>query len=150
MASFHSGNANNVIPKFAKLNGTIRYYNESVGKMAKRRFFEVIHNTSSAFGTKSKITFKKGYPPTINHKKQSEYAFSIAQKVKGKNSSNIQNPVMGSEDFSYFLREVPGAFAWIGNGDTASLHNPKYDFDDNILCTGASFLATLAEDYLGS
>ena len=56
--------------------------------------------------------------------------------------------MMGSEDFSYFLKEVPGAFAWIGNGKSASLHNPKYDFDDNILCTGASFLATLAEEYL--
>ena len=57
---------------------------------------------------------------------------------------------MGSEDFSYFLKEVPGAFAWIGNGNSASLHNPKYDFEDNILCTGASFLATLAEDYLNT
>ena len=56
--------------------------------------------------------------------------------------------MMGSEDFSYFLKEVPGAFAWIGNGKSASLHNPKYDFNDNILCIGASFLATLAEDYL--
>ena len=56
--------------------------------------------------------------------------------------------MMGSEDFSYFLREVPGAFAWIGNGVSASLHNPRYDFNDNILCIGASFLATIAEDYL--
>ena len=78
------------------------------------------------------------------------FAFNVAQKVNGKNSSNIQNPMMGSEDFSYFLKEVPGAFAWIGNGNSASLHNPNYDFDDNILCTGASFLATLAEDYLNS
>ena len=150
VASFQSGKANNVIPKTAKLNGTIRYYNEEVGKMAKKRFYDVISSTSAAFGARSVITFKKGYPATVNHKKQSEFAYSVAQKVNGINSSNIQNPMMGSEDFSYFLKEVPGAFAWIGNGNSASLHNPKYDFDDNILCTGASFLATLAEEYLNS
>ena len=150
VASFQSGKANNVIPKTAKLNGTIRYYNDEIGKMAKKRFYDVINSTSAAFGAKSVITFKKGYPATVNHKKQSEFAFNVAQKVNGKNSSNIQNSMMGSEDFSYFLKEVPGAFAWIGNGNSASLHNSKYDFDDNILCTGASFLATLAEDYLNS
>ena len=84
----------------------------------------------------------KGYPATINHKIQSKFAYQVAKKVNGKLSSDVQNPMMGSEDFSYFLKQVPGAFAWIGNGKSASLHNPKYDFDDNILCTGASFLAT--------
>ena len=116
--------------------------------MVKKRFYEVIDNTCKAYGANSIIKFNKGYPATINHKKQSEFAYNVAKKVNGKNSSNLQNPMMGSEDFSYFLKEVPGAFAWIGNGISASLHNPKYDFNDNILCIGASFLATLAEDYL--
>ena len=148
VASFHSGNANNVIPKTATLNGTIRYYSDEIGKMVKKRFYEVVNNTCKAYGAKPIIKFNKGYPATINHKKQSEFAYNVAKKVNGKNSSDKQNPMMGSEDFSYFLREVPGAFAWIGNGVSASLHNPKYDFNDNILCTGASFLATIAEDYL--
>ena len=148
VASFHSGNANNIIPKTAKLNGTIRYYNDEIGKMVRKRFYEVVNNTCQTFGAKPKISFKKGYPATVNHKKQSLFAFNVAKKVNGKNSTNKQAPMMGSEDFSYFLKQVPGAFAWIGNGKSASLHNPKYDFDDNILCTGASFLATLAEEYL--
>ena len=148
VASFHSGNANNVIPKTAKLNGTIRYYNDEIGKMVRKRFYEVVNNTCETFGAKPEISFKKGYPATVNHKKQSLFAYNVAKKVGGKNSSNNQTPMMGSEDFSYFLKQVPGAFAWIGNGKSASLHNPKYDFDDNILCTGASFLATLAEEYL--
>ena len=148
VASFHSGNANNVIPKTAKLNGTIRYYNDEIGKMVRKRFYEVVNNTCQTFGAKPEISFKKGYPATVNHKKQSLFAYNVAKKVSGKNSSNNQTPMMGSEDFSYFLKQVPGAFAWIGNGKSASLHNPKYDFDDNILCTGASFLATLAEEYL--
>ena len=148
VASFHSGNANNVIPKTAKLNGTIRYYSDEIGKMVRKRFYEVVNNTCQTFGAKPEISFKKGYPATVNHKKQSLFAYNVAKKVSGKNSSNNQTPMMGSEDFSYFLKQVPGAFAWIGNGKSASLHNPKYDFDDNILCTGASFLATLAEEYL--
>ena len=148
VASFHSGKANNVIPKSAKLNGTIRYYNDKIGEMAKKRFYDVVNSTSQAYNAKSNIVFKKGYPATVNHSNQSTFAFKVAKKVNGKKSSNSQSPMMGSEDFSYFLKEVPGAFAWIGNGESASLHNPKYDFDDNILCTGASFLATLAEDYL--
>ena len=68
VASFHSGNANNVIPKSAKLNGTIRYYNDEIGKMAKKRFYDVVNNTCQAYNAKSNIVFKKGYPATINHK----------------------------------------------------------------------------------
>ena len=150
VASFISGKANNVIPKTAKLNGTIRYYNENIGKMAKKRFYEVINNTSTAFGAKSIITFKKGYPPTVNHKEQSEFAYNVAKKVNGNNSSNIQSPMMGSEDFSYFLKQVPGAFAWIGNGNSASLHNPSYDFNDDVLPVGASFLSRIAEKALNN
>ena len=71
-----------------------------------------------------------------------------AQKVIGKNASSNQNPMMGSEDFSYFLKKIPGCFAWIGNGDSASLHNPKYDFNDSLLSIGSSFLASLAEERL--
>ncbi len=150
VASFNSGNANNVIPKTAKLTGTIRFYNEEVGKFVKKRFYDVINSTCNAFGATSNIIYNKGYPPTINHKKQSQFAYNVAKKVKGKHASDTQNPMMGSEDFSYFLQKVPGAFSWIGNGSSASLHNPKYDFDDSILTTGASYLATLAEDYLNN
>tara|TARA_A100001015_G_scaffold140698_1_gene156085 strand:+ start:4826 stop:5980 length:1155 start_codon:yes stop_codon:yes gene_type:complete len=148
VASFNSGNANNVIPKAAKITGTIRYYNNEIGKLAEKRFHEVVENTCRAYGANSIVEFKKGYPATINHKEPSMFAFSSAKKVVGVKATNKQNPMMGSEDFSYFLNEVPGAFAWIGNGDSASLHNPKYDFNDNILSIGASFLSTLAEDFL--
>ena len=72
----------------------------------------------------------------------------VAKKIVGVKAAEEQSPMMGSEDFAYFLKEVPGAFAWIGNGESASLHNPKYDFNDEILTTGASYLATLAEDFL--
>ena len=148
VASFNSGHANNVIPKSASLSGTIRYYNDKIGSLAKNRFFEVINSTCDAFGAKVDINFQKGYPATINHKKQSEFAYDSAKKIVGNKASSSQAPMMGSEDFSYFLKKVPGCFAWIGNGPSASLHNPKYDFNDSILSIGSSFLASIAEDRL--
>ncbi len=148
VASFNSGHANNVIPKSATLSGTVRYYNDAIGVLAKKRFFEVVNSTCDAFGTKVNINFQKGYPATINHKKQSEFAYSSAKKIVGNKASSSQAPMMGSEDFSYFLKKIPGCFAWIGNGPSASLHNPKYDFNDTVLTVGSSFLATIAEDRL--
>ena len=148
VASFNSGHANNVIPKSASLSGTIRYYNDKIGVLAKKRFFEVVNSTCDAFGAKADINFQKGYPATINHKKQSEFAYESAKKIVGNKASSSQAPMMGSEDFSYFLKKVPGCFAWIGNGPSASLHNPKYDFNDSVLSIGSSFLASIAEDRL--
>tara|TARA_Y200000002_G_scaffold377456_1_gene383098 strand:+ start:18 stop:1172 length:1155 start_codon:yes stop_codon:yes gene_type:complete len=148
VASFNSGNANNVIPKSAKFSGTIRYYNDEIGKLAKKRFFEVINSTCDVFNAKANIDFQKGYPATVNHQKQSKFAFNSAKKIIGNKASSSQKPMMGSEDFSYFLKKIPGCFAWIGNGSSASLHNPKYDFNDSVLTVGSSFLATIAEDRL--
>ena len=108
----------------------------------------MINSTCKAFNAEAIINFKKGYPATVNHKKQSEFAFNVAKKIIGSKASSSQIPMMGSEDFSYFLKKVPGCFAWIGNGASASLHNPKYDFNDSILTVGSSFLASIAEDRL--
>ena len=148
VASINSGKANNVIPKKAKLTGTVRYYDNEIGKLAKKRFLDIVNSTSHAFGAKAIIEFHKGYPATVNHQEQSIFAYNIAKKVIGLKASNHQKPMMGSEDFSYFLNKVPGCFAWIGNGNSASLHNPKYDFNDDVLSIGSSFLASLAEERL--
>ena len=148
IATFNSGNANNIIPQTAKLTGTMRYYDEGVGSFAKDRFFKIVKNTCSSFNAKCKINFQKGYPATINHSEPSNFAYYSAKKVIGLKASNKQNPMMGSEDFSFFLNKVPGAFAWIGNGNSAELHNPNYDFNDDIMTTGASFFSTIVEDRL--
>ena len=148
VASFNSGQANNVIPKSAKLSGTIRYYNDEIGTLAKERFFKVVSSTCEAFSAKALINFKKGYPATVNHEEQSKFAYNTAVKVVGNKATSSQKPMMGSEDFSYFLNKIPGCFAWIGNGQSATLHNPHYDFNDNVLTTGSSFLASLVEEKL--
>ena len=148
VATFNSGEANNVIPDDATITGTIRYYEKEVGILAKKRFKSIVENTCKLFGAKSKIKINAGYPPTINHQANSKFAFEVAKKVVGLKASSSQNPMMGSEDFSYFLEKVPGAFAWIGNGNSAPLHNPKYDFNDSVLTIGSSYLASLAEEKL--
>ena len=148
VASLHSGDANNVIPNEAEITGTVRFYNEEVGKLAQKRFKEIIENTCKAYNASSEINYIKGYPPTINHKQESLFALKAAEDVIGLEASNEQKPMMGSEDFSYFLNEVPGAYAWIGNGDSAALHNPRYDFNDDNLPIGSSFLVSLAEKSL--
>ena len=148
VASIHSGDANNVIPNSASISGTIRYYNNTIGDLAKKRFCEIVINVCKAHNASAEIEYKKGYPPTINHKKESLFAFEVAKEIVGASASEAQKPMMGSEDFSYFLQKVPGAFAWIGNGNSESLHNPRYDFNDEILPIGSSFLVELAEKTL--
>ena len=148
VATFNSGKANNVIPDEATISGTIRYYNKEVGSFAKERFNSIVTNTCKLFGAKAEININTGYPPTINHQANSKFAFEVAKKVVGLKASPEQSPMMGSEDFSYFLEKIPGAFAWIGNGNTAPLHNPRYDFNDNILTIGSSYLSSLAEETL--
>ena len=101
VASINSGKANNVIPKTAKLTGTVRYYDNELGKLAKKRFLDIVNSTSHAFGAKAIIDFHKGYPATVNHQEQSIFAYNIAKSYWSK-SIKSSKPMMGSEDFSYF------------------------------------------------
>ena len=89
------------------------------------------------------------YKRQINDANSAKFALETAKEIAGIQASERQEPMMGSEDFSYFLQEKPGAYAWIGNGNSASLHNPSYDFNDEILPIGASFLSRIAEKALG-
>ena len=148
VASFHSGDANNVIPDSATLTGTVRYYDTSIGDMTRDRFKKIVNGIASAHGAIASVNYIVGYPPTINHERESKFALEVAKEVSGALATDNQTPMMGSEDFSYFLQKKPGAYAWIGNGDSAPLHNPKYDFNDSILTVGSSFLAKIAETCL--
>ncbi len=145
---FHAGDADNVIPDRAELGGTIRYFLPEVGEMVRTRFPEVCADVVRGFGATAAVDYRPGYPPTVNDAASAAFAGRIAAEITGEADTTEQRQVMGSEDFSYFLQERPGAYAWIGNGNSASLHNPGYDFDDDNLAVGASFLARIAEDSL--
>ena len=150
VTQFHAGDAYNVIPDSAKLCGTIRYFSPETGEMIRKRFPEMCETVARGWERRPEVDYQRGYPPTVNHADESAFAGRVASEITGEAATTEQMQVMGSEDFSFFLLERPGAYAWIGNGDSASLHNPGYDFNDDNLAIGASFLARIAEDALSA
>lgn len=143
---FHAGSAMNVIPEKAELHGTARALSENVRKLIERRVVEVADATARLHGGSAKVVYERGYPVTVNHAQQTEFAAKVAGQVVGADKVDAQTPpLMGSEDFSYMLESRPGAFIFIGNGDTASVHHPKYDFNDGAIPAGISYWARLTE-----
>lgn len=151
VASIHGGDANNVIPDTVKMGGTVRTLLPETRDFAERRLKEVVQATSLAHGATAEILYRRGYPVTFNHAAETDFAAGVAGKVGGPNSvDTTMAPHMGAEDFSYMLERRPGAFIFIGNGDTAGLHNPAYDFNDEALPYGISYWVALAETALAA
>jgi metal-dependent amidase/aminoacylase/carboxypeptidase family protein len=120
-----------------------------VRDVLQRRIGEVIEGTARLYGAKAKITYTNGYPVLTNHERQTAFAADVAREITGHNKVEIDfPPVMGAEDFAFMLQDRPGAFIFVGNGDTASLHHPAYDFNDEVIPLGASYWARLAETAL--
>jgi amidohydrolase len=146
---FQAGFTDNVIPQHAKLKGTARALTKEVGELLQKRINTVVEGTAALYGAKSKITYTNGYPVLVNHDRQTEFATSIAQEITGKSKVNTaMAPVMGAEDFAFLLQERPGAFIFVGNGDSAGLHHPAYDFNDEAIPVGTSYWVRLAETAL--
>ncbi|MCF6367907.1 M20 aminoacylase family protein [Rhizobium halophilum] len=151
VASIHGGEANNVIPDTVKLGGTVRTLLPETRDFAEKRLKEVVQATALAHGASAEIVYRRGYPVTFNHDAETDFAAGVAGKVGGANAVDLgMAPHMGAEDFSYMLERRPGAFIFIGNGDTANLHNPAYDFNDEALPYGISYWVTLAETALAA
>jgi hippurate hydrolase len=146
VTTFHAGDAFNVIPQRARLTGTARSLDPLVRDLLERRMREVVQNIVAAFGATVKFHYERNYPVTVNHPEQTANAVMVAREIAGDaNVDATANPVMGGEDFSYMLEARPGAFIFIGNGDTAGLHHPAYDFNDAVIPHGASYWARLVE-----
>jgi amidohydrolase len=146
---FQAGFTDNVIPQHAKLKGTARALTKEVGELLQKRINTVVEGTAALYGAKAKITYTNGYPVLVNHDRQTEFATSIAQEITGKNKvDTAMAPVMGAEDFAFLLQERPGAFIFVGNGDSAGLHHPAYDFNDEVIPVGTSYWVRLAETAL--
>ncbi len=151
VASIHGGQASNVIPAFVKLAGTVRTLLPETRDFAEKRLREVATATATAHGATAEVTYHRGYPVTFNHDDETDFAVEIASKVAGPKAVNSgMAPHMGAEDFSYMLEKRPGAFIFIGNGDTAGLHNAAYDFNDEAIPFGVSYWVTLAETALAA
>jgi hippurate hydrolase len=149
VTKMQGGNAHNVIPDQATLGGTIRTLKPDLRESTQARLRSIAEGIAAAHGAEASVAIHHGYPVTVNHPGQTEAALGVAADVAG--ASFVEpatTPTMGGEDFSYMLEARPGNFIFIGNGDTAGLHNPSYDFNDEIIPYGVSYWVKLAETRL--
>jgi len=143
---FQAGQADNVIPQTATLRGTVRSLSPQVREMLKTRVREVVEGTAKLHGAKAELSYSTGYPVLVNDEARAAFAASVAAEIAGKDKVDRDTPpLMGAEDFAYMLEERPGAFIYVGNGDSAMLHHPAYDFNDETIPVGTSYWVRLAE-----
>jgi hippurate hydrolase len=146
---FQAGFTDNVIPQHATLRGTARAFTPEVGELLRRRVNEIVEGTARLYGASAKVTYKNGYPVVVNHERQTEFAAGVAREIAGKDKVDTDvAPKMAAEDFAFMLNERPGAFIFVGNGDSAALHHPAYDFNDEAIPVGTSYWVRLAETAL--
>ncbi|MBZ3693386.1 M20 aminoacylase family protein [Phyllobacterium calauticae] len=149
VTKFHAGDAHNIIPQKAELAGTVRTLRSEMRDFAEKRLREVAEGVATALGAVARVDYDRNYPVTFNHDQETEFAARTAQSVAGSKAVNLEvAPMMAGEDFSYMLEARPGAFMFIGNGESASLHNPAYDFNDDVIPHGISYWVQLAESAL--
>ncbi len=155
----HAGHASNVIADSCELQGTVRTFTLEVLDQIEARMREVAQHTCTAFGARCDFEFERNYPPTINAEQEVAFARRVMADIVGEANVLKQEPTMGAEDFAYMLLAKPGAYAFIGNGDgvhremghgggPCTLHNPSYDFNDELIPLGASYWVKLAEAWL--
>jgi amidohydrolase len=155
----HAGEATNVVPDSCELQGTVRTFTFELLDLIEQRMKEVAEHTCAAFGATCEFSFTRNYPPTINHVKETEFTRRVLGSVVGAQNVMEFEPTMGAEDFSFFLQAKPGCYFMIGNGDGAHregghglgpcmLHNPSYDFNDELIPLGATAWVRMAEEWL--
>jgi hippurate hydrolase len=147
VTSFRSeSDAFNVIPETVTLRGTTRSLKPEVQDLIEARMNAIVTSTAAAFGATARLDYQRNYPVTRNSPEQTAFAARVAAEVAGPARVETDTPpVMGAEDFSFMLDARPGAFIFVGNGDTAKLHHPKYDFNDGLIPVGCSYWARLVE-----
>jgi amidohydrolase len=136
----------NVIPERVELRGTVRTFDAGLRKLSEERLKAIATGTAALFGGRAEVEWKPGYPAMVNAGAETVLAAEAARRVAGPDAVDENTPaIMGGEDFAYMLNECPGAYIQIGNGDTAEVHHPLYDFNDEIIPLGASYWAELVE-----
>ena len=142
----------NVVPDSVQLVGTVRSFRPETRDLAEKRFREIVGKVADAMGCTTEIQYTRGYPPTINSAHEAQFAARVGERLFGKgNVITEHEPTMGGEDFSYMLQARPGAYVFLGQGGTPGgcfLHNPNYDFNDEVIPLGAGYLAALVEESL--
>ncbi|AYD02762.1 M20 aminoacylase family protein [Neorhizobium sp. NCHU2750] len=146
---FDAGTTHNIIPDTATIMGTVRTLSEDTRDLAENRIRQIVDGLVGAHGAEADIDYYRQCPVTSNHDRETDHAIEAATEIVG--TPNVDpnvDPTMAGEDFAYMLKSRPGAFIFIGNGETAPLHNPRYDFDDEAIAFGISYWVRLAEKRL--
>lgn len=157
----HAGEATNVVPDSCELQGTVRTFSLQVLEMIEQRMRRVAEATCEAFEATCEFSFRRNYPPTINHPAETQFARAVLSGLVGAHNVQEFEPTMGAEDFSYFLLQKPGCYFLIGNGDGSHragghgagpcmLHNPSYDFNDELIPLGGAMWVRLAASWLSA
>ncbi|WP_374411718.1 M20 aminoacylase family protein [Hydrogenophaga sp.] len=157
----HTGEATNVVPDSCEIQGTVRTFTYEVLDMIEQRMQEIAEHTCAAFGAVCEFEFRRNYPPTVNHARETAFAREVLSDIVGGERVVEQEPTMGAEDFAYMLQARPGCYVFIANGEGAhreighgggpcTLHNPSYDFNDDLIPLGATYWVRLAEQWLSS
>ena len=150
MCEFHAGNARNVIPQTAEIRGTVRTLTAKVRTLVEKRVREVVAGVAQMTGAKIDLDYEPGYPVVVNHAAQTDFAIGVATEVAGSGNVAEMPPMMGGEDFAFMLEKRPGAFIFCGNGDSAGLHHPAYNFNDEAIVFGTSYWIRLVENALAA
>jgi len=146
VTQIHMGDADNVIPQTAHMSGTVRTLTPDMRDLAETRMRNLCEHTGPALDATINFDYKRGYPVTVNHAAETDFSIDVAEQIVGPDKVNAATPpLMGAEDFSYMLEARPGSFVFIGQGDTAGLHHPDYDFNDDIIPIGCSYWVKLVE-----
>ena len=146
VTQIHTGSADNIVPDGSYVCGTVRTFAPHVRDMVRRRMAQICDGQGPAYDVAIRLDYVEGYPATVNDPDQTAFAVQVAEEILGHdNVLGDAGREMGAEDFSYMLNERPGCYPFIGQGDTAGVHHPAYDFNDEISPVGASFLARLVE-----
>ena len=157
----HAGEATNVVPDACELQGTVRTFTIEVLDMIERRMRQVAEHVCAAHDAVCEFSFRRNYPPTVNHPAEAAFARQVMADMVGAENVLAQEPTMGAEDFSYMLQAKPGCYFFIGNGDGAhremghgggpcTLHNPSYDFNDDLIPLGGSYWVQLVQAWFAA
>jgi hippurate hydrolase len=149
ITQFHAGTADNIIPQTGQLRGTARSLTPQTRDLVEKRVHEVVEGVAKLYGAKATLTYKRDYPVTRNHERQTAFAAQVAAEVAGRDRVDTAiPPMMGAEDFSFMLDARPGAFIFLGNCDSAGLHHPLYNYNSDIIPIGTSYWVRLVETAL--
>jgi amidohydrolase len=148
--TIHGGTVYNIIPNEVKLSGTVRMFDPKIQPLMKKRLREIVEGTCAAFEATADFEYEEGYPPLVNDPASVDFVLAVVEKALGEENIIAVDPVMGGEDFAYYLQEVPGAFFFLGAGDGTKYphHHPAFDIDEKALPPAAFLMTALALEYL--